>query len=242
MLGIDSLFSLVEVIMYALTDGASPRNATVGVAADGPGRRRLTAIPRRRAVSRAAERHRSLVSAGLCVFFFLISLIFATDGGYWLVDIVDHYIVGYTVVFVGALECIALSLLYGLRRFNSDLKRRTGQENWRVWMYSIWVFIPAVLLSLFVYNIYLESTGKVSQSISAQPGWSVGVFGWLFCVVVPFVFMMPAGLPFPWAPESDGHEKGVMIGMTSLRAVSSLTDRDAPAPEGGPAAEAVEGV
>jgi len=48
-------------------------------------------------VSRAAEKKRSLVSFGLCVFFFLISLIFATEGGYWLVDIVDHYIVGYTV-------------------------------------------------------------------------------------------------------------------------------------------------
>ena len=78
-------------------------------------------------VSKRAEEKRSLVSLGLCIFFFLISLIFASSGGYWLLDIVDHYIVGYTVVFVGALECIVLSIFYGLRKFDGDLKRETSQ-------------------------------------------------------------------------------------------------------------------
>ena len=130
-------------------------------------------------------------------------------------------------MIVGALECIVLSTLYGLRRFNSDLKRATNQENWRVWMYSIWVIIPGILLSLFVYNFVLEFNGGVSESISSQPAWSVGIFGWFFCVLIPFVFLLPFGLVFPWAPEGDGHVKGVMLGMTNI---SGKTEAPAPAP------------
>ena len=170
MLGIDSLFSLVEVIVYLITD-INPR---------------------------AGHKYRWLVALVLCTFFFLISLVFVSRGGYWLVDIVDHYIVSYAVVAVGLLECVVMAFVYGLRRFDKELHKLTGQANSRVWFFCIWIVVPLILAILFVYNFVLEFQGNVPDSIRRQPAWSVGIFGWWFCVATPFLVLLPLGLIVPW--------------------------------------------
>ena len=57
--------------------------------------------------------------------------------------------------------------------------------------------MPSVLGSLLLYNFVIEFMGEQSVALKAQPGWAIGIFGWIFCVVFPFA-MLPIGFMKPW--------------------------------------------
>ena len=173
MLGIDSAFSLVEVLMSPLMD-----------------------------LSSFCRRNRSIVSLAVCVSMYLLSLVFATRGGFWVLEIVDHYIISYAVIAVGILECLLMTYGYGLKRFNRDMKKLCNEANNVLWFHSIKILVPGILGILLLYNIILEALDEGPTALKAQPGWSKALFGWIFCVALPFL-LLPLGYVLPW-PDAFG--------------------------------------
>lgn len=84
LLGIDSIFSVMEAAATVFTD-----------------------TPRFRHV------RKELVAALLCFGVFLLSLTFATDIGMGLIDAFDHYVINYCLFFTGALEAYVVSWVWG---------------------------------------------------------------------------------------------------------------------------------
>lgn len=84
LLGIDSLFSHIEAAATVVTD-----------------------TPRFRHL------HKELVAAVMCGLGFLVSLAFASDIGHALIDLFDHYVINYGLLFTGALEAYTVSWVWG---------------------------------------------------------------------------------------------------------------------------------
>ena len=197
MLGIDSAFSLVEVLMSPLVD-----------------------------IYPKCKENRSVVALILCLGFFLLSLVFATRGGFWALEIVDHYVISYSVLAVGILECILMMSSYGLKRFDKELKNWSDQGNGPVWFHSIWWFVPVILSMLLIYNFILEIIGKRPSAVETQPAWAVGIVGWILCVVLPFS-VLPLGFIRPWRSSYlEKDESGSGNGNSLASADSLATSQD----------------
>jgi SNF family Na+-dependent transporter len=80
LLGIDSMFAIVEGISTIITD--TPRFAHIA---------------------------KESVALWMCILGFLCSVAFVTDIGYYLVDTFDHYLLNYGLIAVGAMEAYTVA-------------------------------------------------------------------------------------------------------------------------------------
>lgn len=106
----------------------------------------------------------------------IISLLFATKGGLYWLDIVDHYINAYGLILGGLVEALIIGWYYkpeNLRNyFNPISEYQLG--NW--WDYMIKYLTPAVLLFLFAYNFYgdiIEPYGGYEVKYQWLGGWGM---------------------------------------------------------------------
>jgi len=107
LLGIDSAFSMVEACSTCLAD---------------------TDLIRKRGYTRPQ------ISSGVCIIGFMCSLIFCADTGFYYLDIVDHYVNEYGMIFIGMMECIAVGWV-----FRSEVSvAKVGDKAFRLWAMFYW--------------------------------------------------------------------------------------------------------
>jgi SNF family Na+-dependent transporter len=92
-LGIDSLFAMVEGVVTLLTD-----------------------------TRRLAHYSRETVALWVCMLGFMGSTIYVSEISRYFLDIVEHYVLNYTLIFVGALQAYAVSWVWGW----PECQARTG--------------------------------------------------------------------------------------------------------------------
>ncbi|MEL6616472.1 MAG: hypothetical protein AAFQ43_12090, partial [Bacteroidota bacterium] len=101
-------------------------------------------------------------------------------------DILDHWAFGYSLLTVGFLECVLLGWVFGadkLRAFvNQHTKFKLGV--WFEWLIKI--VIPAILLVVIVWNLYIDLSGELYGSTNPLDG------------ITPDVTWMPAVIPMVW--------------------------------------------
>jgi len=85
LLGFDSAMNLIESVVGALKD-----------------------------YSPACERNERALVGGICAFGFLLGLMFCTQGGEVVMDIIDHFSSTYCLLLVGFLECVVVGWVYDL--------------------------------------------------------------------------------------------------------------------------------
>ena len=166
MAGITSAISLVEGMASALIDkmGIDRTKALTMVAVPGVIGSLISTLP-------------FIVDPGL-----------AGNGtvGLNFLDILDHWAFGYSLLTVGFVECVLLGWVFGagnLRAFvNRHSKLRLG-----AWFDVLIRFvIPAILLTVIVWNLYIDLFGEAGLYGSANP---LGVVDW-FPVVIPLVWIV----------------------------------------------------
>ncbi|XP_031423689.1 sodium- and chloride-dependent neutral and basic amino acid transporter B(0+) [Clupea harengus] len=162
-LGLDSQFAGIEVITTCLTD----------------------------AWPSFFKSRRSLVTVGVCVVLFLLGLPCVTGAGIYWVTLIDHFCGGWVLLFVGLLELIGLSYIYGLNRFTQDIEMMIGTKSTTFWLWwkSCWFFIsPAVILVILIWSL-CTLTPPTYGSVP-YPDWGVSL-GWCitaFCLIwIPIV-------------------------------------------------------
>jgi len=84
LLGIDSAFALVEAPATVICDALGPQSKV----------------------------KRWMITLVLCVFGFVGSIFFCLDIGLYLLDVIDHYVNVYIMLFIGVLECIGVGWFY----------------------------------------------------------------------------------------------------------------------------------
>ncbi|CAL8128749.1 unnamed protein product [Orchesella dallaii] len=130
---------------------------------------------------------RWLVTLVVCVGGCLLGLVYVTEGGPFMLDLVDHYGVGLIIYVMAMLECFAISYVYGLSNWCNDIEFMLGRKVGIYWKVC-WAFIvPVGLLANLLY--YLITEPEFMAGNVPYPKL-VTVFGWLLTAFA--VALVPA--------------------------------------------------
>uniref|UniRef100_A0A2K5RMB7 Transporter n=1 Tax=Cebus imitator TaxID=2715852 RepID=A0A2K5RMB7_CEBIM len=93
------------------------------------------------------------ISGLVCLISCAIGMVFTTEAGNYWFDIFNDYAATLSLLLIVLVETIAVCYVYGLRRFESDLKAMTGRAlswYWKV----MWAGVsPLLIVSLFVFYL-----------------------------------------------------------------------------------------
>ncbi|XP_073486754.1 sodium-dependent neutral amino acid transporter B(0)AT3-like [Aquarana catesbeiana] len=128
------------------------------------------------------------ISGLICLISFGMSLIFTMrSGNYWL-QIFDTFTGSLTLLIVAFFEVIAVTYVYGIKRFSEDIKWMTGRYPNIYWQ-ATWRFISpllmgAMFLSYIVVQFWTPLTYETwdpsyeefpMKKVQSYPGWVVAI-------------------------------------------------------------------
>lgn len=122
------------------------------------------------------RRHRSIMALVACSGCFLIGLSCVTQGGQYVLNLLDTYCAGVSALFIAMCEVIALMWLYGVKRFSNDLTFMLGKSPPWLFKFSWAVVSPIVLCILLVYGVVL-SKPVTYNNVEPYPQWANSL-GW----------------------------------------------------------------
>ena len=95
--------------------------------------------------------NKTLVTAIICIAGFGIGLVYVTPGGQAILALVDFFGGGFIIFVLAMVEVLAVSWIYGLKRFTSDIKFMLNISVGIYWKFCWGFFIPIALLGIFIY-------------------------------------------------------------------------------------------
>ncbi|XP_041665263.1 sodium-dependent neutral amino acid transporter B(0)AT1-like [Cheilinus undulatus] len=98
------------------------------------------------------------VTGVTCLVAFVISLLFATQSGLYWVTLFDNFAGSIPLLIIGVFELIVVVYLYGIDRFNEDIKFMIGYKPSIFWQVSWRLTSPLVILAILVF--YLVNQGQ----------------------------------------------------------------------------------
>lgn len=151
-------------------------------------------------------RNREIFTAGYCFVSFLVGLSMVTRGGMYVFQLFDYYSAsGVTLLWVCFFECIAISWVYGAKRFYDNIELMIGFRLNR-WLLICWTFItPFITVFVFVF-MWVQFTPLTYNSTYEYPGWAQAIgmsfaFSSMVCIPGFFVIKMiitPGSLKQRW--------------------------------------------
>ncbi len=132
-------------------------------------------------------------TAIMCAIGFFVSLVFATGGGLYLLEIVDHFIANFGLVTMGLLECIIFGWIFNITRLRNHANEASEILLGRWWdiliKYVIPIMLVVMLTSAIVQNV-------IHNPYPDYPAWLVvlaGIAPLLVITALAFVLMKIKG-------------------------------------------------
>lgn len=95
----------------------------------------------------------------MCLIGLAGSVIFTTHAGLYILDIVDHFINNYALVFGGVLECVLVGWLLKSGRMRAHVNSCGGRRLWPIWDVTVRVITPVMLVVVLGSAIFQEFRG-----------------------------------------------------------------------------------
>lgn len=111
-----------------------------------------------------------------CCVLFLVGCIMCTQGGMYVLNVLDKYAVGWALVIIGFFEVIVFAWRYGAGRILNDIEMMIGFRPSFLWRYAWLVVCPILLLFNLVFGWIDYSPLEYNGVL--YPGWSNAV-GWI---------------------------------------------------------------
>ncbi|KAK2151064.1 hypothetical protein LSH36_377g03025 [Paralvinella palmiformis] len=134
-------------------------------------------------------------------FVMLITLGLDSEGGAYMLQLMDHYSGGWNVLLIAFCECISIAYVYGFCRFKEDIRIMIGNNPcccfpWNCcyyWWAACWYFFtPVGVVFILIYSWVDYS--EVTYGDYVYPQWAAGL-GWLMTLaVVCGIFVTGFGL------------------------------------------------
>ncbi|KAK6294346.1 sodium-dependent noradrenaline transporter [Coregonus clupeaformis] len=121
------------------------------------------------------KRNRKLFTFATAFGTFLVALFCITNGGIYVLTLLDNYAAGTSILFGVLIEAIGVSWFYGVDRFSEDIERMMGFKPGLYWRLC-WKFVSPTFLLVVVIASIVTSTG-LSYDDYVFPSWS-NVIGW----------------------------------------------------------------
>jgi NSS family neurotransmitter:Na+ symporter len=144
---------------------------------------------------------RRMIVSVLSIVGFAGSIIFATQGGLFWVDIVDHFINHYGLVIAGLMECILLGWVYKTKKLRDHIDHASTTKISGWWDYAIRFVIPAVLIVLVINSILQEFSAPYGD----YPVLSLILLGRDWLVVMLFGAILISMFRWKITPKDKPH-------------------------------------
>ncbi len=132
-----SLVFFFTLITLGIDSGFSITESVLAGLVDKTGWRRCIVLP-----------VMSLVGLGFGLFYI-------TQGGLSWLGVIDGFINGtWGIAFLGLLECVVLGWLYRIETLREHANERSDWQLGKWWNYSIRIFIPIILGTLFMWSLF----------------------------------------------------------------------------------------
>ncbi|MCH8004107.1 MAG: sodium-dependent transporter [Nanoarchaeota archaeon] len=123
----------------------------------------------------------------VCTLGFLAGIIYTTNGGLFILDVVDHFVTNISLIVIGILECIAVGWIFGAKKMRSYINKVSDFKIGAWWDTTIKYIIPislAVILALQLKREFVENYG-------GYPDWAI-LIGWgVVLVPLAIAFSIP---------------------------------------------------
>ncbi|WP_320171644.1 sodium-dependent transporter [Maridesulfovibrio sp.] len=122
-----------------------------------------------------------------CTAGFLVSSAFATGGGLYLLDIVDHFVNNFGILLGGFIEIMFIAWFCDLESLREHVNKTSEIKVGSLWMNSLRFLVPAMLGFMLVSN-FIGDIGKNYEGYSTD---AIVAYGWavLFaCLVFAMIF------------------------------------------------------
>jgi NSS family neurotransmitter:Na+ symporter len=128
-------------------------------------------------------------TAIMCFLGFIISLIFASGGGIYLIDMIDHFIANFGMVIIGLVECLVFGWMLGIYRLRKHANETSDIMLGRWWDILIKFIIPIILSILLIVAII---DNILNNPYPKYPVWLLIVFGImpLLIITIASYFLM----------------------------------------------------
>lgn len=133
--------------------------------------------------------NRKKIALFVCIAGFLGGILFTTNAGLYYLDITDHFVTNYGLVFFGLLECLAVGWFYGAEKLRNYLN---DVSDWKVekwWSLTVKYFIPVILVVLLI----LQFKTDITTPYEGYPTWALWSAGWgiiIALLLVSIVFSL----------------------------------------------------
>ncbi|XP_077084964.1 sodium-dependent noradrenaline transporter [Siphateles boraxobius] len=130
------------------------------------------------------KRNRKIFTFATVFGTFLVALLCVTNGGIYVLTLLDKYAAGTSILFGVLIEAIGVSWFYGVDRFSEDIERMMGFKPGIYWRLC-WKFVsPAFLLFVVIASIVTSGDLKYDDYTfpywSNTVGWSIALSSMLF--------------------------------------------------------------
>eukprot|EP00923_Selenidium_pygospionis_P050557 GHVN01087388.1.p1 GENE.GHVN01087388.1~~GHVN01087388.1.p1 ORF type:complete len:533 (+),score=45.29 GHVN01087388.1:175-1599(+) len=197
-LGFSSLFSMVECFFSSITD-------------EFPG-----VLRRSRSIN--------IMFRAICILvFFAITLPMVTEGGFYLFNLIDVFIGGFPLLFIGLFESTFIMYIYGFGRFSEDIGLMLGKKP-NIFFKLTWCIIsPGLLFAIIIFTAVqyepLVIFEQVYPDSALALGWVV-VMAPLICIPAWAIYQLcadggwevlkKASRPTPeWGPADPKDRTGI---------------------------------
>ncbi|XP_038060570.1 sodium- and chloride-dependent glycine transporter 1-like [Patiria miniata] len=150
-LGLDSQFVMTETLITAVTDELKYYFKNI-------------------------NKWKTLITFIVCCTFFLLGLPMTTRGGIYLLTLMDNYSAGFSLLLIALLECVVISLVYGINRFSKDMAVMVPGGLGLYWKVCLVALAPLVLAAIFVF--FAVTYSNLTYSSYTYPPFAEAL-GWL---------------------------------------------------------------
>jgi len=124
----------------------------------------------------------------LCGLGFLVSLVYTTGGGLYVLDIVDHFINTYAVLLGGFIEIVLLSWFFRLETIREHVNRTSDFMVGGWWTFCLKFFTSFVL----GYMLVMKCVGDITTPYEGYPMAALGAYGWAVVAALPVIAVILA--------------------------------------------------
>ncbi|KAH9503902.1 hypothetical protein Btru_064110 [Bulinus truncatus] len=125
------------------------------------------------------RRHRELFVGCLFTLYFVVGLASVSEGGFYVVRLMETFGAGYSILFAVFFETIAVSWAYGVHNFAADINAMIGKKPGPYWMICWRYLAPAFLLFIIVFGLVnhkpLEHEGYIYPLYANVLGWTIAL-------------------------------------------------------------------
>ncbi len=128
----------------------------------------------------------------VCLMAFVIGLLYASRGGLYWLDIVDHWINNYGLAAIGLTEVIVIGFIFGTKRFRIFINSVSEVKVGIWWDFMISVVTPTILGATLITSF----CGEIKNAYEGYPTWTLIAGGWAVAgriLVLSFVLMKTKG-------------------------------------------------